>query len=72
MQEARVKRSVEVSAVVTRVNGTVEDLGVIASTKKGNVKVVKTVASSKIELCEDTCTIPEEDRNCPECKSQED
>jgi len=37
MQEARVKRSVEVSAVVTRANGKVEDLGVIASTQKGNV-----------------------------------
>ena len=66
MQEARVKRSVEVSAVVTRANGEVEDLGVIASTQKGNVKVAKVVKPRRT-TCEETCTIPEEDRNCPEC-----
>jgi len=39
MKEARVKRSVTVSAVVTRANGEVEDLGIIASTQKGNAEV---------------------------------
>jgi hypothetical protein len=34
---AKSKPNVTISAVITRADGTVEDLGVIASTKQGNV-----------------------------------
>lgn len=39
--ESKIDSYVEISAVVTRKDGTIEDLGVIASEDRGNVIVTK-------------------------------